>query len=109
MKIQVHMRWWVRPYIFGCTTFAALTGRKPDYDKIIDRVHRHGLCYIDPEYREPYLANLFLTCSLVLCACNILSALHNHFPNGDSGLNIFAAMFMVLHYVSLFHFARSRR
>ena len=109
LKVQVHMRWWVRPYIFGCTTFAALTGSKPDVDKIVDHIGKHGLYYTDPDYREPYLANLFISCSLIMSGCNVFYAVHNHFPNGDSGLNIFAAMFLVLHYMSLFHFARSRR
>ena len=109
MKVQVHMRWWVRPYIFGCKTFAALIGSTPNYYKIADRVHQKGFYYIDPEYREPYLANLFISCSLIMSGCNVFYAVHNHFPNGDSGLNIFAAMFLVLHYMSLFHFARSRR
>ena len=109
LKVDVHLRWWVKPYIFGCKTFAVLTGTEPDAEKIIDRIHHHGLYYIDPNWRTPYLANLFLTCSLVFSACNVISAIHNHSPNGDTGLNIFTAMFLVLHYVSLFHFARSNR
>lgn len=54
------------------------------------------------------MVNLFISCSLVLCAC-VSSAVRNNPPNGDAGLVIFAVMFLVLHYMSLFHFARSRR
>ena len=107
MKVQVHMRWWVKPYIFGCTTFAALTGSKPDVVKIVDRVHQHGLYYIDPYYREPYLANFCLIVATCLLGYSAIIGLKTNNPDGDTGAYIFGCMFMVL--ATMFKIYRSRR
>lgn len=110
MQLTIHKRWWVKPYVYGCATFARLTNCEPDYDKMVKFVIDHsGLYYINPDYREPYLANLFLTCSLLLCACNILTAIHHCNSAGDSGINTFAAMFLALHYLALYQFSRSNK
>lgn len=110
MQLTIHKRWWVAPYLHGCAVFSRLTNREPDREKMKNFILDHGgLYYVNPDYREPYLANLFLTCSLLLCACNILTAIHHCNSAGDSGINTFAGMFMALHYLALYQFSRSNK
>lgn len=107
MKIQIHMRWWVRPYIFGCKTFAAMTGAEMNVNKMVDLIGQHGLYYIDPEYRAPYLANFCFVTATCLLGYSATIAMKTNNPDGDTGAYIFGCMFMVL--ATMFRIYRSKR
>ena len=97
MQMTIHKRWWVKPYVHGCATFARLTSCEPDYDKMVKFVIDHGgLYYIDPDYREPWAANTCLILSTLLLGYSALMAMREHNTTGDVGTYIFGCMFLVL-------------
>lgn len=49
MRLTIHKRWWVKPYVYGCATFAMIIGKTPDYDKMVKFAIDHGGLY----YRTP--------------------------------------------------------
>ena len=107
VQLKIHMRWWVRPYVFGCKTFALLTGTEPDAEKIIDRISQRGLYYIDSKYRTLWLEGTCYVFSMLLLWYSAILELVTNGHNGDTGAYIFGCMFLILGYV--FKIYRSNR
>lgn len=42
LRVEVKQRWWVMPYIQALGLFCVLTGLRPDHEKLLKLLMRHG-------------------------------------------------------------------